>query len=156
MQSRIGVGLAAAAVLLAAGCSGMITLTQFIDVDETLTLFPKMTKREVRSNLGKPVEVRAGLVLGDGTVYEIWLYHVRQKTEQRERLVKPDREFRGDGWAGGLDFAVFFKNDQLVKWGHKGDDWSDLGLAEGDVLGPFPAGSGVVKDEKRGGLPFGK
>lgn len=161
----IGKAVSVAAALLLVGCAGSkAVVEQFIDVDETLNLYPKMTKREARTMLGKPSEVRAGIVLNNGTVYEVWAYTVRIKTEKHGEVRKPDKEFRGDNWVGGTDYELVFKNDQLFKWGSAGDDWRDFRFEDGDVIGPhpFPPDSlhtPSVDSKKDGGgfkLPFGK
>jgi len=133
------------AVWVIVGCSSS---HQFIDVDDALLIKPGMSKADVRSTLGKPTEVRAGIVLTNNDVIELWGYQMK---EQQIRQVldinkilppfiaaksKPDKEFRPNDWSGENRYGLIFKNDTIAKWGYMGDDWADYSQEQGDELPP--------------------
>ena len=131
------------------GCSAT---HQFIDVDETLLINPGMSKSDIRAALGKPTEVRAGIVLENGKVIEIWRYQVKEM--QTKEVIdinkilpaflvpksKPNKEFRPNNWKGENAYGLVFRNDKLIKWGYLGDDWIDYDYKEGDELTPSASG----------------
>lgn len=140
-------------ILILIGCSSS---HQFIDVDDALLIKPGMSKADVRSTLGKPTEVRAGIVLTNNDVIELWGYQMK---EQQIRQVldinkilppfiaaksKPEKEFRPNDWSGENRYGLIFKNDTIAKWGYMGDDWSDYSQEQGDELPPSSSKSSSV------------
>lgn len=131
--------------LFLVGCSSS---HQFIDVDEALLIKPGMSKSDARVILGKPTEVRAGIVLKNNDVIELWRYQMKEM--QIKQVIdinkvlpafivakqKPDKEFRPNDWSGENRYGLVFKNDKLIKWGYMGDDWSDYSHEQGDELPP--------------------
>ena len=148
--------------LLALFLIGCSSSHQFIDVDEALLIKPGMSKAEIRTTLGKPTEVRAGIVLKNNDVIELWRYQMKEM--QRKQVVdinkilpafitkkqKPDKEFNPNDWSGENRYGLVFKNDKLIKWGYMGDDWSDYSHEQGDELPPASS-----KPQEKGGSSGG-
>ncbi|MDD5674711.1 MAG: hypothetical protein PHC61_11145 [Chitinivibrionales bacterium] len=136
------------------GCTSSSTLLihHFIDVDEMAKLFPKMPKRDVKLNLGEPLEMRAGLVLSNGEVYEVWLYTVAEKLQevQGKKMKLLGNSASATEWGQEKIFALTFKNDQLIKWGYADDDWKDFSKEDGDIL--MPKSETPAKNEDKGGF----
>ena len=53
-------------------------INQFIDVDDMLTVEAGASKQQLLSSIGKPSMVRAGLVLNNKDVHEVWVYKVKK------------------------------------------------------------------------------
>ena len=129
-------------------------ITQFIDVDDMLTVKAGASKQQLLTNIGKPSMVRAGIVLNNKDVHEIWVYKVQkdlttQVLDYNKLLppfivpgMKPKKDFNGNGWSGKVMYGFMFKNDKLYKWGFLGDDWSDFEEADGEYLGPLSKSKG--------------
>ena len=54
------------------------SITQFIDVDDMLTVEAGASKQEILSGVGKPTMVRAGIVLNNKDIHEVWVYKVKK------------------------------------------------------------------------------
>jgi len=123
-------------------------ITQFIDVDDMLTVKAGLSKEQLKTNIGKPTMVRAGIKLRNNDVHEIWVYKVRKNLTKQvldyNRLLpafivpgmKPKKDFKGNGWSGRQMYGFMFKNNKLYKWGFLGDDWVDFEEVDGEFLGP--------------------
>ena len=124
------------------------SITQFIDVDDMLTVEAGASKQEILSGVGKPTMVRAGIVLNNKDIHEVWVYKVKKNLSKQvldyNKLLpafiipgaKPDKDFRGNGWSGSAMYGFQFKNDKLYKWGFLGDDWADFDETDGEFLSP--------------------
>ena len=124
------------------------SITQFIDVDDMLTVKAGASKQEILGSVGKPSMVRAGIVLNNKEVHEVWVYKVKKNLSKQvldyNKLLpafiipgsKPDKDFRGNGWSGNAMYGFQFKNDKLYKWGFLGDDWADFDKTDGEILSP--------------------
>ena len=144
MKTRVMAIISLLALLLI-GCSSS---HQFIDVDDALLIKPGMSKTDVRRTLGKPTEVRAGIVLKNDDVIELWGYQMKNMQNRQVLDInnilppviipksKPDKEFRSNDWSGENRYGLVFKNDKLIKWGYMGDDWTDYSQEQGDELPP--------------------
>jgi hypothetical protein len=138
----IKIMLVVVSLLLAAGCSApsFVMIKPYIDVDETLVLAPKMTKNSVLQYIGTPVEVRAGILLRDSSVIEIWLYNVKEKLVKipiEDINTKPPKNSKASKWDAEKEYALFFLNDGLVKWGYLDDKWPQFEKF-GDIYAPIP------------------
>ena len=134
--------LIVAPLLVIAGCTApsFVMMKPFIDVDETLVLAPKMTKNSILQYIGTPIEVRAGILLRDSTVVEIWLYYVKEKLVKipvEDINTKPPKNSKASQWDAEKKYALFFLNDGLVKWGYLEDKWPQFDKL-GDIYAPVP------------------
>lgn len=132
--------LLVAVFLVMAGCFSCALIKPFIDVDETLLLSPRMTKNTVLQYVGTPVEVRAGILLADSNVVEIWLYNVKEKLATVDIHTKPPKNFKASNWMTSQKYALFFLNDHLTKWGYLEDVWPEY-EKNGDIVAPNQSGS---------------
>jgi len=41
----------------------------------------------------------------------------------------------GNTWGNEKEYALYFFNDRLIKWGYLNDDWPQLDISDGDILG---------------------
>lgn len=129
-------------------------INQFIDVDDMLTVKAGASKQQLITSIGKPSMVRAGLMLNNKDVHEVWVYRVKKNLTRQvldyNRLLpafivpgmKPKKDFRGNGWSGEQMYGFMFKNDKLYKWGFLGDDWIDFEKSDGEYLNPANKGGG--------------
>ena len=128
-------------------------INQFIDVDDMLTVQAGVSKQELLTSIGKPSMVRAGLMLNNKDLHEVWVYKVKENLTRQvldyNRLLpaflvpgmKPKKDFKGNGWSGTKMYGFMFKNDKLYKWGFLGDDWPDFQQTDGDYINPKSKGS---------------
>tara|TARA_B100000287_G_C20349187_1_gene669060 strand:- start:184 stop:699 length:516 start_codon:yes stop_codon:yes gene_type:complete len=129
-------------------------INQFIDVDDMLTVKAGASKQQLLSSIGKPSMVRAGLVLNNKDLHEVWVYKVKENLTRQvldyNRLLpafvvpgmKPKKDFNGNGWSGSVMYGFMFKNDKLYKWGFLGDDWPDFQKSDGEYINPQSKNSG--------------
>ncbi len=122
------------------GCApNLVTIRQFHDVDDMILLTPRMKKNSVLQYIGTPKEIRAGLVLKSNDVAEIWLYSIREKLKKvspEEALKKPTKTFKADLYGNEKEYALYFVNDELVKWGYLKDVWSQFSKEDGEIIAP--------------------
>jgi hypothetical protein len=123
------------------GCApSFITLKQFIDVDDLIKLEPNMKRKQVSTFIGTPKAIRSGIILKSGDFIEIWVYSVREKLmliPSNQSNVKPI-SFKADTWGNEREYALYFFNDRLIKWGYIDDDWIQFDKLDGDILTPIP------------------
>lgn len=114
---------------------------RFIGVEETLRIMPNMSKREIGKALGQPLQVVGGLLLEGGDVYEVWMYLARSQRIEvaaKEAHVKVEGARKARDWSDEQPYAVLFKNNKVIKWGHPNADWPDFGAEKGDIYTPTP------------------
>ena len=129
-------------------------ITQYIDVDDMLTVKAGASKQQLLTSIGKPSMVRAGLMLNNKDLHEVWVYKVKENLTRQvldyNRLLpaflvpgmKPKKDFKGNGWSGNNMYGFMFKNDKLYKWGFLGDDWPDFQETDGEYINPKSKDSG--------------
>ena len=129
-------------------------ITQYIDVDDMLTVKAGVSKEQLLTSIGKPSMVRAGLMLNNKDLHEVWVYKVKENLTRQvldyNRLLpaflvpgmKPKKDFKGNGWSGNNMYGFMFKNDKLYKWGFLGDDWPDFQETDGEYINPKSKSSG--------------
>jgi len=136
-------------ILLSSCSSSIMTMKQFTDVDDIILLAPKMKKNSVLQNIGTPKEIRAGIVLKSNEVIEIWLYSIREKmmkVSSEEADKKPPKNFKANLWGNEKTYALFFINDELIKWGYLEDVWPQISREDGDIIAPIPLSRTVMTD----------
>ena len=129
-------------------------ITQYIDVDDMLTVKAGVSKEQLLTSIGKPSMVRAGLMLNNKDLHEVWVYKVKENLTRQvldyNRLLpaflvpgmKPKKDSKGNGWSGNNMYGFMFKNDKLYKWGFLGDDWPDFQETDGEYINPKSKSSG--------------
>ena len=122
--------------LLSGGCAPLRKLEPFVDIDETIQLTPRMNQDRVLDILGQPLEVRAGLLLNNDDLLEIWVYNVRYKLWETRWRQKTPKKFVPNDWGESHRLALFFRNEELMKWGYLEDNWPDYLKEDGEILGP--------------------